>query len=737
MKKLVVIFIIIVILSIPAYLIYNNEKTQDDFYAQLHQFTLLLKNQEYEQAKSVYDESSDMLRANYNISLDGYAHELVEEAKKVNSTQESLDILYTYHEIGYKSTEVDNAIMYYEDLLQSNYIFEKALEHYNNKDFENAIECFNDVLEYDENYEEAQEYLNTFQQYTLTWKYAKENNEYGRSPIPNAIAYKDNFMYIPYEFNNSYSILKISASTYSILSFPIVSSDKGATISNINIVGDYIFFLLEQKNKSIDNGVKNAVYRISTTGENLTKIIECDYTHLISYRDEFYAISDSKGLVKSDYYFFNEEAVIETDSKIVQMQLMYDGIYYTLKDNDRGLNVVYFFDGQNSEEINKEVNMHYYHYGDDNIIYYDSNDFYEYLYHENMSNGSANNNQIYAGDMYKYYGLLHNNVIFTYLGDYQQECMRVRDIRKFKTTYRAEPNSLSYIPMGICYETGKVLLKSDGGISVTTESMRIEQTLSLPHIHGSVLESNEENITSSDEASMFSDKTITNSSEVKWQYSDENVNISTEKVFLDKIESNIYISHIYTNDSKWLQSISIDNIANPIETIEKIIWAIPAQAYDEEPTFINEERGILEKDVYVFNDDGLFIPYRAKNIIPAEKVLSNKVIYAFSQGEIIVENYEMTDAFIKDGGYLSGRSAIGMVEPGHYVSIVAEKSTDSNRGLSLYSLGKLFEKERCMSAYSFDSNHLFNIAFDEYVYETVVDSEEISKENQILYYSGE
>ena len=117
------------------------------------------------------------------------------------------------------------------------------------------------------------------------------------------------------------------------------------------------------------------------------------------------------------------------------------------------------------------------------------------MYHENTSTGTSNNNQIFAGDIYKYYGRLNDSIIFTVLGDYQQECVRVRDINTFKTTYRASTSEISYVPMGICYEAGWMLMKSADGISLTAENMRIQQSISLPHLNNTVLTENEEKIT--------------------------------------------------------------------------------------------------------------------------------------------------------------------------------------------------------------------------------------------------
>ena len=730
MKKIIIILLIIVIIALPIYLVYTNQNTEDDFYAQLNNFNILLKEQQYEQAKEIYSSASSTLKANYNISLEEHAENLVNEAKRAGSTQAALDLLYAYNEIGYASSSIESEIIYYEALLQSNYIFQKGLEYYNNQDFENAMECFNDVLDYDENYSKAQEYINTFQSYILAWKQAKDENAYGRSPEPNAIAFQSNYMYIPYDFDNSTAILKINASTYSILSFPIASIKNQSKISNINIVGDYIFFLLEQRDNNSEDGTQTAVYRISTSGENLTKITECDYTYLITYQDKFFAVSKSKGLISADNYFMHEYVLVKAEGDIIDVHMVDGGIYYTVSQKDSNINIHYFYDGETSEAIDEGENMHYYDYDEGKIIYYDINAVHEYFYYYK----APNSNQLFAGDMYRFYGMLNKNLIFTYTGDYQQECIRVKSIDTYITTYKADPAKISYVPIGICYETGYILLKSDDGISLTTENMRIQQTLTLPHLNSSVLSENEKAITAVDTESYYSADVQRQEYDNRWVYSDDTVNISTEKVYLEELESTVYISHIYTNDHMWLQSGQISRLQAPADAAEGMAWSMAASAYNAEPELIDEKRGILAQDVCVYNQDGMMVAYRAGNVIPAEKVMNAEVLHIFSGGHIIMENYSITNDCIKDGGKTAGRSAIGMVEPGHYVVIVAEKPTNKNKGLTLYALAQLFERERCQSAYCFDNDYLYADVFGENIYEEKIDSEDLRRYNQILYY---
>lgn len=729
MKRVLVILIIIAIIGVPIYLVYNNQQSQDDFYESLAEFDLLLKNENYEQAKTIYDNASSTLKANYNISLEAYAEQLVQQAGRKDTTQESLDLLYSYNEIGYSSETLNTAILHYENLLQSNYIFTQGVEFYNSKDYENAINCFNDVLDYDENYNEAQKYLDEYHAYNLAWEQSDDNNAYGRNPEPNSIASQNNYIYLPYKLDGTNAIFKINLSTYSVHSFPIVSANYGAKISNLNIVGDYIFFLIKFNTAINDEGMDSAVYRITTEGDDLVKMTDCDYSYLITYKEDIYALSESKGIVLVDKYFVNEKALIDTEEKIKAMQLTGEGIYYTAYDEQEEITTQYFYNGETSDEIIQEVNLHYYHYDDFNIVYYDSNAVYEYLYQEKNDNA-----QLFAGDIYKYYGLLNDSIIFTYVGDYGQECIRVRDLNTYYFTYKEDSSKISYAPLGICYEEGIVLLESNAGISITTENMRIQNTFQLSHINQAVLVENHEKLEIN--IDLYSQNENSEVTENKWIYTDQYTHLETEKVYLDEIESIAYITHIYTTDFNWLKTEQIKKGQLPDENLENIIWAMSGQSYNEQPGYIDEDRDILNEDVYVYNDDGLFFAYRAANNIPAEKAISNNILYVFTQGEIILDSYSITGDSIKDM-IQNGRSAIGMVDAGHYVAITAHNPDKELKGMSQYALAKLMKEQGCISAFSFQYGYgPFFISADEYVYQADEEDMVLPIYSEIIYYSA-
>ncbi|MBN2879171.1 MAG: phosphodiester glycosidase family protein [Clostridia bacterium] len=733
MKKIFILIIVIAIIAVPVYITIKTHQSQSDFYTQLNEFNLLLKERNYQQAKQMYDESSSTLKANYNISLENHADSLLSEAKKLDTTQEALDLLYSFYDTGYDSKTISDEIVYYENLIQSNYIFNEGMQYYQNKEFEKAVECFYDVLTYDDNYETAQKYIRENEEYLSVWAQAKDEGHYGRSPYPNATGSQRNYIFIPYKLNGANCIFKINSSTYDIFAIPIISGENGTEISNINIIGDYMFFLVEQNGLLNDEGGNNIICRMTTDGTDIIKLTDCDYTYLISYQDQFYVISKSKGIVKTDIYFQDEEVLVSSDYEIIEMQMTEEGIFFTTHNSENNMNSQYLYSDGNIELIAQGINMHYYDYGDINIAYYDSNGRYEYMYQEKVTDGAAANSQIYAGDIYKYYGKINDSVILTALGNYQQECIKVRDIVTFRNTYLSENNKISYVPLGICYQEELIVLDSKDGISITAENMRIKHTIEFPNINTNVLNENQQEILK--EREYFSETETKISEDEVFIYTDSSIDIRTEKKYFEGYDTMVLVSHIYTDDYRWLSSANKEG-AVALSDVSGYTWAVPGQSSLYSGASVVDEAGAyLNADVYVYNSDGMFYVYRKASSVPAEEILSANIEHVFSQGVIIVDNYQITTDASSAGEIAAGRSAIGMVSQGHYVSIVVAGETDINRGLTQYALAKVMKDEGCMNAFSFTCTAPFAAVFNELIYTYIARGNQAYPYNEILYYT--
>ena len=62
----------------------------------------------------------------------------------------------------------------------------------------------------------------------------------------------------------------------------------------------------------------------------------------------------------------------------------------------------------------------------------------------------------------------------------------------------------------------------------------------------------------------------------------------------------------------------------------------------------------------------------------------------------------MEDEEVERAQITNPRTAIGMVEPLHYIMVVSDGRTEESVGLSLYELGELMQRLGCDCAYNLD-----------------------------------
>ncbi len=240
-----------------------------------------------------------------------------------------------------------------------------------------------------------------------------------------------------------------------------------------------------------------------------------------------------------------------------------------------------------------------------------------------------------------------------------------------------------------------------------------------------------------------SGKTTTEISE-KIKVEENYVNIETEQEKFDKDQNvikyddnlyedeniKIYISKLYKNNTQ----IYIADVK--IKSIDYLKTALAKNSYGRNlkqntSEMAEEHNAILaiNGDFYGFRDDGFVL----RNSVLYRKNAGNGealVIYGDGTFETVLEKKSDADELLKNGaeqilsfgpGLLSNgeicvdektevaratnsnpRTAIGMIEPLHYIVVVADGRTDESKGLSLYQLAELFKENNCIEAYNLD-----------------------------------
>ncbi len=127
-------------------------------------------------------------------------------------------------------------------------------------------------------------------------------------------------------------------------------------------------------------------------------------------------------------------------------------------------------------------------------------------------------------------------------------------------------------------------------------------------------------------------------------------------------------------------------------------------------------RDTVYRDVCVLNYDGTLetIP-QAQFDISSIKEKGAWQVWSF--GPMLLDNGKPMTEFNSDVKRANPRSAIGMIEPGHYVFIAVD-GRGSSPGLSLEELSRLFYDLGCVTAYNLDGGDTSAMAVDGKIYST-------------------
>jgi len=210
-------------------------------------------------------------------------------------------------------------------------------------------------------------------------------------------------------------------------------------------------------------------------------------------------------------------------------------------------------------------------------------------------------------------------------------------------------------------------------------------------------------------------------------YSDENITITiTTNVVND---TTVYICDIYCS-IQYLQTALANSTygTNVTEKTSEIadsvgaILAINGDFYGANKKGYVIKNGVLYRDtvrsdseygdLVIYSDGTWDIIF--ENEISAEKLMEDGAVQLFAfgptliyDGEIVVSEDDEVDRSMSN----NPRTAIGIVEDGHYVFVVSDGRTDESEGLSLYELAQVLENCGCTLAYNLDGGGSSTLVF--------------------------
>ncbi len=210
-------------------------------------------------------------------------------------------------------------------------------------------------------------------------------------------------------------------------------------------------------------------------------------------------------------------------------------------------------------------------------------------------------------------------------------------------------------------------------------------------------------------------------------YRSANINVTIQKhESKGKYLQRYYIAHIYVKDILCLQSVFAKDtygkgISEEFISMSKrsnSVIAINTDFYNfaRHPKSMLIRNGQLfgaepsdEYDLLVINFDGTMDVYRKGKSPDGQTLINNGALHTFCFGPILLEDGKKLSSY--DDVARDPRTAIGMVEPGHYVFLVCEGRSSTAKGYTYKGLADILLGEGCVVGYNLDGGDSAQMAF--------------------------
>ena len=200
-------------------------------------------------------------------------------------------------------------------------------------------------------------------------------------------------------------------------------------------------------------------------------------------------------------------------------------------------------------------------------------------------------------------------------------------------------------------------------------------------------------------------------------YQDENIEISIEAIRVS--DTTVYVADVQVSSAEYLKTAFAQaaygrNIKDETSNIAEeagAILAINGDFYGWRDEGYVIRNGVLYRDIAEEGTDALVIDasgamYAAnQSEVTAQELLDAGAWQVESFGPVLVEDGQVVVGQSEEVGQAmrsNPRTAIGMVDPLHYVIVVSDGRSDESEGLSLYELAEVFADYGCDFAYNLD-----------------------------------
>ncbi len=615
--------------------------------------------------------------------------------------------------------EAQNKIIEIDELLkcnQNDYI--NAYELYKNNDLDTACIAYQSIIDTGINTYDAENMLAEINNIQASWDVEFIENEYSKNTYPYQAIHQNGYMYITYSQNNTHTIIKYNITSGDLDIFAIARMPGDFVIKDINTVGDYLYFIAGENvgNGKMINNPYN-IYRMKNDGTNLQCVAQGDYEYLIAYSDGFYASSYSAGIMKLNKNLefteqINEEAAI-------QMQLINDTLFYSVDAHDKYKMIYswYSYNGSESTEIRSRSNLRFIAYPSTTLYSYRVRvDYQEKVFLFDLNDESAV--QLIWDDFIGIYGLVNNKLVCAKEkrnGKLEYYLLDSADKSLLKYQSRLPEDIITL--KNICYENNTMIFSTPSGFLITDSEYNPINRVDLYLQDFGSIELNNEYSYLHDNEYYTNDEVVIIEDDF-WYYSNSQYNIRIENRYNDDFDTNLYVAHIRTTNPEYIMvdapydDTYINKTRKYADMIARqydAVFACNSDFFDENFwTGISIKDGIVYRnkiieDMAAVYPDGRLVCYTADDNITAEDLIAAGVKDTFSFGPILLsDNMYGSNLYGHRLAVANPRTAIGMVEPGHYVVILCDGRQPSSSGLTFRSLADLFETEGCTDAYALD-----------------------------------
>jgi hypothetical protein len=248
--------------------------------------------------------------------------------------------------------------------------------------------------------------------------------------------------------------------------------------------------------------------------------------------------------------------------------------------------------------------------------------------------------------------------------------------------------------------------------------------------HSEVSEQEDDSLNKASQTAAITTGSLTPSSTIG-TYSENGVTIT---VYEYRYEStSVYAADVVLSSASSLRTAFAQNAygknvtAKTSETAETVnaVLAVNGDYYGARESGYVIRNGVIyrntmssadQEDLVIYSDGSMKIIREGE--ITAEELLADGAVNVLSFGPSVVENSTISvtkDEEVGKAMASNPRTAIGIIDPLHYLLVVSDGRTNESEGLTLYQLAEFMQKAGCTTAYNLDGGGSSTMYFNEEV----------------------